>query len=214
MSALQMACSYRRPDLIIYLLDKGADPNVKDSMGATPFLTVCASGMTEAVQRMLDLGVDPVQFNRHQQSTLHLASKSGSSETMILLLPHYNDVNLLDQFGVAPLSYAVWSNQESVVRLLIDHGAKADFDSPLPGLQLPLLHASSLGSHQVVATLLGCGANPDVQDAVTGRHRVTFGRLCQWSRAQFRCRPFVYHEFSRDHRSSAEGQGGCQPQEQ
>ncbi len=158
LTALQMACNYQRPEAALLFLEKGANPNEVDSRGISPFLAACARGMPKVVNKMLELDANPLAENGNKQTALHLACQSSSSETAQLLIPYYKSVDTLDQNGVPPLVYAVYSNQLSTVRELIKKGANPNIILAEPNLLGPLNHACSLGRDEMAKALIESGA--------------------------------------------------------
>lgn len=160
LTALQMACNYRRPGIVLDLLEAGSDPNAVSNNGYSPFLAASASGLHEAVIKMIELGVSPVQMNKNKQTALHLGSQSASLATVKALLPHFDDVNIRDDYQRTPLWNAVMSNNVGIVKLLVAKGAKVKLR--LPNHEMTPLHmACSRGDANMAAALIEGGADPN-----------------------------------------------------
>jgi ankyrin repeat protein len=81
----QVAVGAGRVDKIECLLEIGADPNATDLNGNTFYHLAARDGRAEVVQAFID-DVDLANVNKDGDIPLHLAAKSGSLETVDLLL--------------------------------------------------------------------------------------------------------------------------------
>ncbi|KAH7120752.1 putative ankyrin repeat protein, partial [Dendryphion nanum] len=114
-----------------YLISRGADVNVKNDEGRTPLL-VALSGYRR-----------PSRYGHNAKSHMWKVAET--------LLKAGADVNVMDENGEGCLAYA--GADASVVRLLIDHGAKAGNDA--------LLSAIKSGQTQALRACLSEGADPN-----------------------------------------------------
>jgi hypothetical protein len=76
-------------ELIKYLLDSGADPNLCDVAGNTPLISAARIGFLEAVHLILDRGV---KFNHKNDSGLTALNVAEQSA-------HHEIVQILKRFG-------------------------------------------------------------------------------------------------------------------
>jgi len=121
------------------------------------------AGDTEAVARLLDLGlaVDAVDA---QGCTALLRAAGGGHEAVVdLLLARGADTRLAARTGATPLSAAISMRHAGIVDRLLRAGAEPDL--PLPGDVTPLMLAAALGQPEIISRLLAQGADPDVRDA-------------------------------------------------
>jgi ankyrin repeat protein len=137
------------------LLDKGANPNARaiDSTetrtiftmqwlyedGATPFLRAAQSGDVALMQLLLARGADPKIATKNGDTALMVAAGIGwvegvtfewsekeNVEAVKMCLDLGIDVNAMDGDGRTALHGAAHKGRNTVVQLLVDHGAKLD----------------------------------------------------------------------------------------
>jgi ankyrin repeat protein len=142
-------------DYIRFLLDHGADPNlrVKDNTltrtiftmqwffetGATPFVRAAQSGDLELLKLLLVYGADPKAVTEHGDTALTAAAGIGwvegityehspaqNFETVKRLLELGLDPNWANRDGRTPLMGAALKGRNDVVQLLVDRGARLD----------------------------------------------------------------------------------------
>ncbi len=142
-------------DYITFLLDHGANPNlkIKDNTltrtiftmqwflesGATPFVRAAQSGDLELLKVLLAHGADPKIATDHGDTALSAASGIGwvegvtyehspkeNLEVVKFLLDLGLDPNSANNDGRTPLMGAALKGRSEVVQWLVDHGAKLD----------------------------------------------------------------------------------------
>jgi ankyrin repeat protein len=127
------------------------DPITGESLkGLTPLMLAARKGSDSAVSTLLAGGADPKERGPSGESVLIFAAKSCKVETVELLLNRGLDVNTLDYY-FSPLSAAAERGRLSVVRLLLERGAKVDTcgrDGYTP------LTLAAIGGHRKVMRLL------------------------------------------------------------
>ena len=120
-------------------------------------------GDTDAVRRLLDLGL-PVDTPDAQGCTALLrAAGGGHRATVDLLLSRGADPQRAAHSGATPLSAAVSMRQGEIVDRLLDAGAT--LEQRLPGDVTVLMLAAALGLPDLCARLLTAGANVQASDA-------------------------------------------------
>ena len=81
--------NYQTAEMVEYMLEKGADPNLRDKDESTPLMEAVPNGHTEIVEMLLKAGADPDIENRHGESPLsvaeHRAKKHGHQKIVELL---------------------------------------------------------------------------------------------------------------------------------
>ncbi|RJE24666.1 Ankyrin repeat protein [Aspergillus sclerotialis] len=92
---------------------------------------------------------------------IHYAADFGLSLILPSLMEAY-DVNLRDDQGRTPLSYAAERGQEDTVKLLLDHDAQLDSEDRY--CRTPLSSAAYTGRESIVKLLLEYGARLDSKD--------------------------------------------------
>ena len=120
-------------------------------------------GDTDAVRRLLDLGL-PVDAVDSQGCSALLRAAGGGHRTLVeLLLARGADPLLAANTGATPLSAAVSMRQGEIVERLL--GAGAGLEQRLPGEVTVLMVAAALGLPDLVARLLEAGADLHASDA-------------------------------------------------
>jgi ankyrin repeat protein len=107
--------------------------------GATPFLAAASTADVPLMQKLLELGADPMLPNAQGSTPLLAAAGVGVGapeeapgtepevlETVKLLVKLGADVNAVDKSGETAMHGAAYRNHPKVVQLLADKGAKID----------------------------------------------------------------------------------------
>lgn len=82
-SALHLAASENRPQLVNFLVEAGADPNARDKVGWTPLLQAVFAGYLDSFRIRLAAGADNFAVDEGGNSVLHFGdSVSGSEERL------------------------------------------------------------------------------------------------------------------------------------
>ncbi|MGZ4971386.1 MAG: ankyrin repeat domain-containing protein [Limisphaerales bacterium] len=122
---LQIASGSGQPGAVDFLLKHGANPNLRDSMGDTPLLSVVGwkdEAHLDALRILLKAGTDP-EFKSSSGfwTPLICAADLGNAESVKCLLSAGADVHATNSVGLTALHYA--ENAE-VAKLLIAAGAR------------------------------------------------------------------------------------------
>lgn len=124
---LGLAAHFGRPDVVQYLLSKGADVNfAAPGLGFTALTGAIAGGHDEVAKLLIAAGanVDHV-YEDGQFSVLIAAAGEGSREVVDTLLRAGADPNLRTKDGKTPLKVAVEKGRTEIAELLRHHGARA-----------------------------------------------------------------------------------------
>lgn len=122
---LMYAALYGDADSVRWLLENGADPNVRNEAGATAL--TWATDSLEKTQLLVERGADVNAVSPAGRTPLLIASaRSGSSAVVKFLLDHganpsAHSVTLLGVMN--PLAEAAFVGDPDVVKMLIDRGA-------------------------------------------------------------------------------------------
>uniref|UniRef100_A0A5B7AUC1 Potassium channel n=1 Tax=Davidia involucrata TaxID=16924 RepID=A0A5B7AUC1_DAVIN len=90
-------------------------------------LSLCFAAMRGddlLLHQLLRRGLDPNELESNERTALHIAASKGSIECVLLLLDYGADPSRKDSEGNVPLWDAILGRHESVIKLLIDNGAK------------------------------------------------------------------------------------------
>ncbi|UKZ83793.1 hypothetical protein TrVFT333_011606 [Trichoderma virens FT-333] len=161
--ALCSAAKYGWTEVVLALLELGAEPDFKDP---------------EQGSRTALWGAFPNSANANHRTPLSYASEMGhKSATEILLADQRVDPDAKDNNGRTPLSYATRRGHEAVVELLVKSG-KIDLEAKDEDGQTPLLLAFKKGNEATAKLLIESNADLEAKDK--------FGRtLLSWA-AEYR----------------------------
>ena len=110
-----------------YLLEKGADPNIKDSELGDPLQAAASSGNVDMMLLFLSHDASVDGFGGHFGNTLQAASFHGHEQAVRLLIEHgaaliHEDGNVSGRYRDA-LQAAVYAGRENIVEVLLAAGA-------------------------------------------------------------------------------------------
>ena len=166
-SSLHIAMQRRAPNLARLLLQKGANPNLKDDDGDTPLHIAVKYRIEAMVKLLLHWEADTEIKDLGGSTPIHSASSRWRNDSILLLLiekgAEIETRNLREQ---TPLGNAIDSDSPSCAQILIRHGANvnATWNKSNIGGTL-LFEAVRQGKEWAVNLLLGKGANPHEIDA-------------------------------------------------
>jgi len=140
------------------LLERGADPNVRDA-ATQPAVTAAAYlGLEKTVLALIASGANMRAVDNDGAGPLHAAALGGHAGVVRLLIERGLDVNEAARAdGMTPIAYAAVRGHLSVMRVLLEH--HADVNLVDSGGNSPLLHAAMRGRLTAVRLLLDAGAN-------------------------------------------------------
>ncbi|XP_071540397.1 ankyrin repeat, SAM and basic leucine zipper domain-containing protein 1-like isoform X2 [Panulirus ornatus] len=127
-TCLMYACSCGKPQIVKFLLQQNADPNLHKEL-FTPLMAACASShesevdLLECVELLLNYGAKVNTSERHHMTALMFASKEGRSSIVQKLVEAKIDVNKQDNKGWTALCWAATKGHGKVIRTLLEHSA-------------------------------------------------------------------------------------------
>ena len=138
------------------LLARGFDANTLNSEGAHGLILAIREPSPKAANALTDASnINLNTFNALGESPLMLAALKGQLALSDKLVKKGADVN---KPGWTPLHYAASNGHVEVIKLLLEHHAYIDAESP--NGSTPLMMASMYGNAQSVKLLLDEGADP------------------------------------------------------
>ncbi|KXX76648.1 Ankyrin repeat domain-containing protein 50, partial [Madurella mycetomatis] len=136
--------------------------------GFTTLMIVSYFGLRAAVKRLLKMGDIDLKHrdDTYHRSSLSWAAGNGFDAVVKLLIKRAGisllgikwpfgrgpEINSVDKHGRTPLSYAVWSGNVAIVKLLIQAGAQVDIEDNTGGT--PLSYAVCSGHREMMKLLL------------------------------------------------------------
>jgi ankyrin repeat protein len=116
----------RSPEMVKYLLDRGARVDIPTRDGLTPLHLAARGAKAENVRMLLAAGASVRAKDRGGQTPLHYAIGSRNVEIAGLLIERGADVNAEIHEGMTPLQMARDSNDSAMQALLERHGARVN----------------------------------------------------------------------------------------
>lgn len=147
-------------NVLIKMLDMGADPNLRDYNGWTALHYSCQLGDLESVKILLQNKAEIDCFSNNNRTSLHLAAYSNYPMIVRLLLENKSDSNYKDNTGCTPLHLASKQGNIECINILLLFGAnlyQEDFR------KWNVLHyAAFYGHHKTVRFLSKYDADYDI----------------------------------------------------
>ena len=153
---LMHAVSVGSAEAMKLLLDRGADPNIRNSSQSTALMWAATD--IRKVRLLLDRGADVNAVSSRGRSALFLAAMSAPSvEIVRLLTARGADVKVVDVLKMTALHAATWGNDTETIRLLADAGLDVNA-AHIAGFT-PLINAANAGNLAAAKLLIAKGAN-------------------------------------------------------
>lgn len=173
MPLLHFAIEKAHSHIINVLLEKGADPNIRDpkELSFTPLHRAAirggekganASSYTQIVTALLEKGADPNVQDRLSHTPLSYAAQTGFVGAASALIEKNADLNARDQNNRTPLHDATRSGSIQLVKLLIEKGADLNVQDRQ---KCTALHYAAYKKFtEIMAILIERGADPKIRD--------------------------------------------------
>lgn len=160
-SALMFAASNGQLDTVKLLIERGADPLIKDNFGTTATIIAATTGSTEVVKLLLKHGGDPTTKDSSGGSALDNAVFYGHTETVKALLSATK--KLSDENSAELLMVSAGLGRMGIVEALLDYGINPN----IIGLKqrTALIAAVAFDQIEAVRLLLSRKANIALKDS-------------------------------------------------
>jgi len=157
---LHKAAYNGHPEIVEYLISKGAELNARSNSGSTPLHGAAFYGHPEAAIILIEKGAEIDIKNDGGYTPFLSACAGGKSETASLLLDHGADVNAVTADSNSALLNALYNNSRELVDLLVEKGADVDrFNQQ--GIS-PLYFAVAYRDKELSDMLIGNGSKFDI----------------------------------------------------
>lgn len=168
---LNCACYHGSVEIVKFLLEQGADPNLVNMQERGPLTLLLGRAIhfksrgTDSVifdiaKRLIEAGADiHHQPRSHNFAPLHMAASSGSLEVVELLINSGASLYCVDDDGRTPLHMAISSDEQEVAKYLIAH--MDDIESEAAEKGTPARYARDLGRLEILTMLAKKGARLD-----------------------------------------------------
>lgn len=160
-TSLMITIHTNQLELFTFLVEQGANINIRDNQRDNPLLYAGAEGKLDFLRAAIAAGADTTITNRYGGTALIPAADRGHVEiARELLLNSDVDVNHINNLGWTALLEAVilgdgGKNHQEIVKLVIEHGADVNL-ADRSGVT-PLQHAKKLRYKEMVDDLTNAG---------------------------------------------------------
>jgi len=167
LTALHVACFWKREAMVEVLLSCGADAFAKDMCAATPIDYVILNKDLSMLRVFLKMGIT---FNEHSEMLFQAIAEELSC-FVECMIEYGADIHVRDDLGYTPLHMAIDMGHGKCVRVLLDAGADPNAVSYHAGTAL---HSVTVNEHTLTALcnlLLDYGADINIVD---GKNRTAY----------------------------------------
>ncbi len=171
-TAVQRALSKRKDVVTLSLLiDKGADIEARDIVGRTPLCNAIVSNSLITARYLIKRGADAnakCDISNTLGTLLFEAVRQKKEWAVELLLEGGADLQARDITGRRVLYYAVRGGQESMVKVLLDHGATETLTTgPVSNSGSTILHCAMIKPNlTIVEMILKAGVDVNGRDLI------------------------------------------------
>ncbi|XP_065842029.1 serine/threonine-protein phosphatase 6 regulatory ankyrin repeat subunit B-like isoform X2 [Oscarella lobularis] len=172
-TALHLACSKGHSKVASALLERGADVEISDESGSTPFLCGCASGDKDTLVVLSKANCTMAATDKNGDSGLHLCAVFGSNsdECLAWLLEHAGiEVNLRNRNGQTALHRACRNGHSKVASALLERGADVEIRDENSWTPFLCGCASGNKATLVVLSKANCTKTATDKDGDSGLH--------------------------------------------
>lgn len=149
-------------EMVCYLVENGADPNVTGDDGNPPIVLSSIAGAFDVAQKLIKHGAEVTSKNAQGYNALHVAAWNGYTDIVDLLLKTGMEHDTRTNDGNTPLSLAAHGDHLEVINMLLPLGCNVnnvDKDE-----DTPLLYATFNSNLKMVCKLVNAGADPDCRN--------------------------------------------------
>jgi ankyrin repeat protein len=159
---LMLSWDSKNRNATLFLLDKGASPEIKNSFGETPLIEATRVGERDLVRLLLSRGVEVDPKGISDATPFLIAAKWGYLEILQDLLHAGADIEMTQYEKKTALLIACENGFDEMVAYLLDQGVDANVQDH--SLENGLFHASRRGNVDMANRLLQAGVDPNHQN--------------------------------------------------
>ena len=134
-TALYQAARNGYSDIVAYLLNKGADPNIANNSNVTPLIAAASNGHEEVVKLLVEKGADPNIIDSYGDSSHLAAAQRDHWEIVKLLIAKGANIHQQTKQKENLLHIAAKNDKKEVMKYLLEIGVqpwKRDFIGRMP----------------------------------------------------------------------------------
>lgn len=114
-------------DTSLFMLESGADPNIKTKMGDTALHQAADNRLYKLAELLIKYKADPDIQQNDGETPLHLSCFKGDFDMVKILLEAKSNPNIQNYtFGKTPIHYAVDYSYGNITSLLVQYGASLE----------------------------------------------------------------------------------------
>jgi len=162
LTPLMWAQHYDQQEIAIWLIEEGADVNLRTEVGDTALMMACRRNQDEIAQLLVRKGARVNDELKNGRTALIEAIKSGMCDVAEMLIESGAKVNHQDKSGWAALMWGCRSDHFGAVGILIDKGAKLELRTT--SFYTALMFACEYGTSDTVELLVKKGAKLNRQN--------------------------------------------------
>lgn len=149
-------------DIVLTLLEAGADPNTSMWNGITPLMFAADNGFLKIAKILVLNGADVNKKPENQISALVSAAFNNNMDIVELLIRHEADINDTDSYGVSSLIYTAAYNYYDLCNMLLYYEGSIEIQDK-KGTNA-VMAATVVGNYDIVNLLLDNGAQVNKTD--------------------------------------------------
>lgn len=175
-TALHTACMWGREDVVVHLLEQGAELKAGDDDGATPLHRAAAERRPRLMNLLISRGASVMDRDHAGRTPLHYAAMYGEDEAVEWLLEHGAPIDdNKNRMHLTPLQHALTWRKPGTAGLLMERGASLDVENRRgqPLLLLAIAHGHTDFARQLLER--GVDVNVAGPNGKTALHKAAEG---------------------------------------
>ncbi|MCC2646264.1 MAG: ankX 2 [Rickettsiaceae bacterium] len=157
-------------EIISFLLNQGANPNISDSNGKPIILRAFEKFDQELAYNLLKAGANPETKDSAGIPIIHSAIDRSFKDVVSIILEKGGDPNSEDKTNIAALHKSILSGKEYITKVLLDAGAEVNAKSLD---KTPLIWAALFSKTETINLLLEKGADVNIKDSA-GKNAIDY----------------------------------------